>query len=178
LPDFRRIGDKLLSRERLISLIDEILALRQAGLSQQDTALRIGTDRSFISRLETLGEVRKGASVAVVGLPVANKDEILAVTAREGVDFTFILSEDERWSFLQGKSGFELFSEAATLLERVTGHDVVIILGHNRPAQVIDALLHRRSLVLHLSQVEGREAYFDPDELSELLARLRKRESG
>jgi len=108
LPDFRRIGDKLISRERLTALIDEILTLRQAGLSQQETALRIGTDRSFISRLETLGEVRKGASVAVVGLPVANKDEILAVTLREGVDFTFILSEDERWSFLQGKSGFEL----------------------------------------------------------------------
>ncbi len=173
MPDFRRIGDKLVCRERIISVVDEILTLRQAGLSQQEAADRVGTDRTFVSRLETLGEIRKGASVAVVGFPVANKAEILAVAAERAVDFAFVLDDKERWAFLEGKSGLELFSEAASLLEKLSAHEVVIILGHNRPALILDALLGRRSVVFHLAQVEGAEARFDPQALGELLDRLR-----
>jgi len=173
LPDLRRIGDKLVSRDRIVATVEEILTLRQAGLSQQEVADRVGTDRSFVSRLESLGEVRKGARVAVVGLPVANKAELLAVTEQAGVDFVFLLSDEERWSFLKGKSGLELFSEAASLLEKLSAHDVVVILGHNRPARVIADLLARHCLVLHQSQVPGREAHFDPKALRELVTQLR-----
>ena len=154
-------------------MIDEVLALRQSGLSQQEVAERVGTDRTFISRLETLGEVRKGGSIALAGVPVANKDEILKVAEDQGVDFTFLLSEAEQWSFLQGKSGFELFGEAADLLERLSAHEIVVILGHNRPAQILSALLARRSIVLHLVQVEGTDGHFDPLSLAGILDRFR-----
>ncbi len=173
MPDFRRVGEKLISRDRILAVVDEILTLRQAGLSQQEVADRLGTDRTFVSRLESLGEVRKGGSIAVIGFPVANKDEILKVAAESGVDFTFVLSEEERWSFLQGKSGFELFTEAAGLLEQLSGHEIVVLLGHNRPAQLLEALLGRRSAVYHLAQAPGRVAYFDPVELADLLTQLK-----
>jgi len=145
LPDLRRIGDKLISREKIMSVIDQVLTLRQAGLSQQEVAARLGTDRSFISRLEGLGEVRKGGSIALVGFPVANKDELLAVAREKGVDFTFLLDERERWSFLEEKSGLELFAEVVSLMEKVRGHQVVIILGHNQPARILAALAERQA---------------------------------
>lgn len=173
MPEFTRIGDKIVSRDRIVAVVDEALALRRSGLSQQETAARLGTDRTFISRLETLGEIRKGVSIAVVGVPVVNNDEILAVARERGVDFTFVLGEDERWSFMQGKSGLELFAEAADLLDKVAGNEVVIILGHNRPAQVMEALLARRSAIFHLSQIEGRPGCFSPGELTDLLAQLK-----
>jgi len=173
LPDFRRIGDKLISRDRIISVIDRVLAMRQAGLSQQETADRLGTDRTFISRLESLGEVRKGASIALIGFPVANKDELLETARNKGVDFTFLLDQAERWSFLEGKSGLELFGEVAALMEAVQKHDIIIILGHNRPAQIMGALAERQAAVFHLPQVEGREAYFDPAALADLLDRVK-----
>jgi transcriptional regulator with XRE-family HTH domain len=154
-------------------VIDEILALRQSGLSQQEAAERVGTDRTFISRLETLGEIRKGGSIALAGVPVVNKDDILKVAEDKGVDFTFLLSPAERWSFLQGKSGFELFGEAADLLERLSAHESVVILGHNRPAQILSVLLARRSIVVHLAQVEGTDGHFDPVALAEILERFR-----
>jgi len=173
VAEIRRIGDKLVSRERILSAVDEVLALRQAGLSQQEVASRLGIDRSFVSRLETLGEIRKGGSIAVIGLPVANKDEIVKVADEKGIDFTFILSEEERWSFLQGRSGFELFTEAADLLEKLAGHEVIVILGHNRPAQILATLLEKRSAIFHLAQTEGREAHFSPVELGQLLERVK-----
>ncbi len=173
MAELRRIGDKLVSRERILSAVDEVLALRQAGLSQQEVASRLGIDRSFVSRLETLGEIRKGGSIAVIGLPVANKGEIVKVADEKGIDFTFILSEEERWSFLQGRSGFELFTEAADLLEKLAGHEVIVILGHNRPAQILATLLEKRSAIFHLAQIEGREAHFSPVELGQLLERVK-----
>lgn len=171
--DTRRIGDKLVSRERIIKVVDEVLALRQAGLSQQDVAARLGTDRTFVSRLEGLGEIRKGARIALVGFPVANKEELIRTAAAKGVDFTFVLDESERWTFLEHKSGLELFAEVVSLMETIQRHDVVIILGHNRPAQIIGALAERQAAVFQLSQVEGQEARFCPSALGDLIDRVK-----
>ena len=59
---FFRIGDKLLNRTKLDRIIDRIFELRMSGASQQEVAQRIGCDRTFVSRLEGLAEVRKGAA--------------------------------------------------------------------------------------------------------------------
>jgi len=173
VSDLRRIGDKLVSRERILTMVDQVLALREAGLSQQEVAARLGTDRSFISRLEGLGEVRKGGSIALVGFPVANKAELLKVAHDKGIDFTFLLDDQERWSFLEGKSGLELFAEVVNLMEKVQGHQVVVILGHNQPARIMAALAERHAAVFHLAQVESREAYFDPAALAALIDQIR-----
>ena len=74
--DLVRIGSKLISRSRIIRRLDEILQMRVSGKSQQETAEALGVDRSFISRLEALGEVRKGGRVALIGFPIENKAEL------------------------------------------------------------------------------------------------------
>ena len=74
--DFVRIGDKMVSREKIHEAIDAILARRSKGQSQSEVAADLGVDRTFISRLETLGELRKGGSIALIGFPIANCDEI------------------------------------------------------------------------------------------------------
>ena len=72
--DFIRIGDKVISKEKLWSKIEKILDLRVKGLSQHEAARRMSLDRTFISRLEDW-ERRKGHSIAVVGFPIKNKKE-------------------------------------------------------------------------------------------------------
>jgi small-conductance mechanosensitive channel len=52
LNDFYRIGDKLVSMEKLNRSLAEMLTLRSTGLSQQEVADRCGVDRTFLSRLE------------------------------------------------------------------------------------------------------------------------------
>ncbi|HAI51924.1 MAG TPA: transcriptional regulator, partial [Firmicutes bacterium] len=83
---FFRIGDKLLNRTKLDRIIDRIFELRISGLSQQEVAQRVGCDRSFISRLESLAEVRKGGSLAVIGFPLSNTGELKALCRELGVD--------------------------------------------------------------------------------------------
>ncbi len=48
-----RIGSKAINKDKLYQTIDKIMELRSRGVSQQEIADRIGTDRTFVSRLES-----------------------------------------------------------------------------------------------------------------------------
>jgi hypothetical protein len=68
-----RIGDKTVDADKVHRLIDEMLDMRVRGLSQQEVAEHFHIDRTFISRLENLGEIKKGGSLALIGFPVKIK---------------------------------------------------------------------------------------------------------
>ena len=78
-----RVGDKLINRQKIYRTVDQILMLRRQGLSQQETANQVGVDRTVISRLENMGEVRKGKSVALIGFPIDNCEELRQVARQE-----------------------------------------------------------------------------------------------
>lgn len=170
--EFIRIGEKLIDRNRIDRAIDQILSLRAGGLSQQEVAERLGIDRTLVSRLESVGEVRKGDSIAVIGFPVENKDEVTRVAAEEAVDYTYVLTDQERWNLLS-RSGAELFNELMTLMARIREFRVVIILGFNQPARFIEALLDREVTALHLKQVNGTNGRFDTEELRRLIRSIK-----
>ncbi|MFS8524199.1 MAG: hypothetical protein FWJ83_04965 [Limnochordales bacterium] len=139
--DLVRIGDKLISRRKLQRAIDKILERRAAGASQQDVAAELGIDRAVVSRLETLGEVRKGHRVALVGFPVENKDELEALAREAGVDFVLLLSNRERWGLLEEMSGAELFNQVLELISRLREFDTVIFIGSDMRIDWVEAVL-------------------------------------
>lgn len=170
--DFIRIGEKLIDRNKIERAIDQILSLRASGLSQQEVADRLGVDRTLVSRLESVGEVRKGDSIAIIGFPVENKEDIARVAQEEAVDFVYVLNDKERWNLLN-RSGVELFNELMRLMARIREFPVVIILGFNQPAHFIEALLDREVTTMHLKQVSGSNGRFDPDELRRMIASVK-----
>lgn len=173
--DFVRIGDKLINREKIIRTLNQVLDLRYRGLSQQDTADRLHLDRSFISRLESLGEVRKGGTIALVGFPVLNKAEIESLAGEEGIDFTFLMTESERRSFIGRPSGLDLFNRVMELVGQVRQYDVVILLGSDKRVGIIQALLDREVIPVEIGKSPIEEdKYVDPAELRELIRTLRK----
>ncbi len=161
-----------MNRERIIRAVDEILRLREQGCSQQEVARRLAVDRSFVSRLESLGEVRKGGPIAVVGFPIANKADILQVVREEGVDYAFMLTEQERWDFLE-RPGTEIFGEIMALAAEIRKCRAVIVLGANRPAQFLQAFLARDAAVFQLHQLPGSEGAFDPEEVRRVVRNLK-----
>lgn len=176
--DLVRIGDKLISRSKIQRALDQILELRVQGLPQQEVAHRLGIDRSFISRLEGLGEVRRGNRIAVVGFPVANKEEVLRVLEEEGVEYSLILTDAERWQFAQGKSGQQLVNELMEIIARLRTYDVVIIIGSNYRIQLSDALLGREVIGMEIGTSPITEdKVVDVGELRRLVRSI-KREKG
>lgn len=176
MNEFYRIGDKLISMEKLNRLMEQIISLRSQGISQQEVAERCGVDRSFVSRLESLGAVRRGASIAVVGFPLKNKEEIFSLLDELGVDFRLIMTNDERWRFVKEKSGLELLNEIMSLVAKVRTYDVVILIGSRQRIKWCAALLDKEVLGINLGESPlNEDKYVDPEQLRELIIAAQKR---
>lgn len=168
-----RIGDKIISRQQIDKWISRILDLRSQGHSQLDVAQQLKIDRTFISRLESLGELRKGRGVAVLGFPVANGPALEQICKKYGVDWWLFLSEQERLSFVKDRSGVDLFNEVMDILASIRNYDTVVVMGSNKRVQGVEALLDRDVIALELGQSPLKDdVVASEDELEGILRSL------
>ncbi|HIU63810.1 MAG TPA: transcriptional regulator [Candidatus Avacidaminococcus intestinavium] len=170
-----RIGEKIINRSRIHYLVDEIVDLRMQGFSQQEVAKIHAIDRTFISRLESLGEIRKGGRVALVAFPVSNRKEIVALAEQVGIEYVVIFSEEERWAFLRDKNGVELFNAVMKIVGRLRESDVVIVAASNMRINLAKTLLDKQvvGLVLGESPIE-EDKYLEPQLVQEIMESLKK----
>jgi len=148
--DFLRIGDKIISRDKLNSQIERIFDLRVQGFSQQEVARRLSLDRALISRLETMGEVRKGSRIAVLAFPVQNKAELLTAVAEEGIDFSLVMTEKERWAYVDEKSGLELFNKVTDLMSRLKSYDSLLVIASNKRIKFFQSIFSQEVVGLEI----------------------------
>ncbi len=169
-----RIGDKIISKEKIYRIVDAMLALRVRGLSQQEVARAFNTDRAFISRLETLGEIRKGRRIALVGFPVKNRAELEALAKEEGIDRCLLMTEAERWAFVQKKSGLELVDELTRIVGELRACDVVIAIGSDQRIRWIQAMLDQEVIPVELGASPlADDHYVDPAVIRQILQQMK-----
>lgn len=169
-----RLGEKIISRRKIDQIIGEILNLRAKGLSQTEVASRLGVDRTLVCRLENLGEIRKGRSLAVVGFPILNKKEIQEVLEREGVDFVFLMSEEERWEFIKQKSGVDLFDSIMEMIARAHSFDQVVVIGSNQRIKIFEAVLDKEVVGFEIGESPIQEdKYVETAEIIELVRAIK-----
>lgn len=171
-----RVGEKVISAERLHRAIEGIMELRARGLSQQEAAKKAGVDRSFISRLESLGEVRRGATVAVVGFPVANKAALEQAARAAGAEFVLLLTNEERWRYARERTGDQLFNELMQVLSTLASFDRVLFLGSDMRIRLVEAILGKDRVVgVSLGQSPIREdVHLDPERLAAMVREVRR----
>lgn len=169
---FYRIGDKVVSREKLIDAVDALLADRERGATQQDAADAHDVERTFISRLETLGEVRRGKRLALVAFPVANGDEVRGVAERHGVEFVLVLSQAEREGLEQGAAD-RVFNLVLDTLAELTAYDTVIVLASDLRVGTIERILGREVIAVTLGPSPLRsDVAVDIGELESMLTAI------
>lgn len=169
-----RVGDKLINRQKIYRAVDQILRLRCQGLSQQEVANQVGVDRSVISRLENMGEVRKGKSVALIGFPIDNCEELRQLARQEGIDYCLLLTERERWQFLQEKSGVELFDTIMRVISEIRSNDTVIILGSNMRIKLIEAMLDKEVIGIEIGESPiAEDKYVNPEIVRNIMQNIR-----
>lgn len=139
--DFIRIQDKIISPQKIDKTIRKILQLRARGLSQQEVADRLQVDRTFISRLEGIGEVRKGQSIACVGFPISNTKEIQAILEEGGVDFVFLMTEEERLAWVDQRTGRETLNALMDIVAQMHQYEKVIAIGSDQRIKMIEGML-------------------------------------
>lgn len=166
---FYRIGDKVVGRDKLADRIEAILADREQGATQHDAAAAHGVDRSFISWLETLGEVRRGKRVAFIAFPVANVAEVRRACDDHGVDFSLVISQAEREGFESGRAD-DVFNLVLDTLAKLKEFDVVIIFASAKRTGAIEKILGREVITRPLGSSPLRhDVEVDVSELRDLL---------
>ncbi len=168
-----RIGEKLVSVDRARRLLERVLELRAEGLSQQEVARRLSLDRSFISRLEAFGEVRKGKRVAVIGFPVKNKDELVNICQDLGLDFFWLMTNRERWELVGDKQALDFFNQILELITRLRDYEVLVMATSEKWYRLAEALLDCQILYINLGPTPVREdRRVDPDRFRNLIEQL------
>ncbi len=167
---FYRIGDKVVSRQKVFDLVAEVLEEREAGATQEEAARAHGVQRTFVSFLETVGEVRRGKRVAVIGFPVANCDEVRAVADKHAVEFCLLLSQREREG-LEAEPADRMFNLVLETLAKLRDFDVVILLASDRRVPAAERILGNEIIPISLGPSPLRhDVDVDVAELDALLA--------
>lgn len=165
-----RIGDKIVSPDKALRLLERVLELRAQGVSQQEVANRLSLDRSFISRLEAAGEIRKGRRVAVIGFPVLNKEDLLEVCRDLGLDFVFILTDRERWDLVGSQNAMDFFNRIMEIISLLRDFDTLVLLSSDRWYRLAEALLDLQIVFFNLGETPVREdCTVDPARFRETL---------
>lgn len=174
MSGFFRVGDKLLNRDRLDRIIDRIFDLRMSGLAQQEVAQRVGCDRSFISRLESLAEVRKGGSLAIIGFPLANTEELLLVCRELGVEYTLLMTDAERWELIRSFDGQNLLNWLMKVIAEMSDYDYVIMIGSDMRIRLAEAILGERAFGILIGGSPITEDYYlNPERLKALIMSIK-----
>ncbi|MFO7814139.1 MAG: transcriptional regulator [Halanaerobiales bacterium] len=167
---FYRIGDKVINSKYLDKKINKVLKLRQSGYSQSKVAKELGLERSFISRLESIGEIRRGNKIALVGFPIKNKTEIIGLAKDYGLEYILVMTEEERWNFIQEKSGLKIFEDVIEILVELKEYDLTIFLGSDMRLDLVDKLLDGKVIGVKIGESPIREdKYVAPQEIKEIL---------
>ncbi len=167
---FYRVGGKVISRDKLVDAVEAILEDREAGATQEEAARDAGVTRSVVSFLESLGEVRRGPRVALVGFPVANRDEVTAVAERHAVDFVLVISQSDRESIEAG-SPASVFNRLLETLAALRDFDTVILLASDWRIETVEKILGSDVVGIPLGASPLREDQtVDVEELDRLLA--------
>lgn len=166
---FYRVGDKVVGRDKLIDQIDAILVDREGGATQQEAAAAHGVDRSFVSWLETLGEVRRGKRVAFIAFPVANVADVRRVCDEHGVELSMVISQSEREGFEAGRAD-AVFNLVLDVLADLKDFDTVIIFASTKRTGTIEKILGREVIARPLGPSPLRhDVVVDLEQLTDLL---------
>jgi hypothetical protein len=166
---FYRIGDKIVAREKLVDQIDAIMVDRESGATQHDAASAHGVDRSFVSWLETVGEVRRGRRVALIAFPVGNAGEVRAACEERAVEFVLVMSQSERESLEAGPAD-RMFNFVLETLATLKDFEVVIVMASDWRIGTVEKILGREVIARDLGHSPLRhDVTIDLTELADLL---------
>lgn len=171
--DIVRIGTKIIDRKKIFRTINKLLVLRSEGVSQQEAADRMGLERTFISRIETVGELRKGERIALLGFPVANKEEIMDLVRKLGVEFVWLMNNEERWKLISDRQALDFFNAVVNLIAQLKNFDLVILLSSERWNRVAEAFLDNEVFFMEIgpSPLE-QDCYIDTGDLQKVLEQI------
>jgi len=171
---FIRIGEKIICKEKLDREINKILELRAKGITQEGVARKLGVERTFVSRLESLGEIRKGKKIALVGFPIKNKEELTHLAEKLGIEYVFLLTQEERFEFIKKKGKSELFNEIIEIIVNLSDFDLIIFMGSDMRVPLVEKIFSIQVIGIVIGHSPIKESkYVHPEKIIEIVKQVK-----
>jgi transcriptional regulator with XRE-family HTH domain len=138
-----KIGDKIISMDRASTLIDKIFAMRSSGSTQEEVAKQLGVERSFISHLEGIGEVRKSKEIAFIGSGVADAGRVESMVSDLNFEHVFINAD-----------GTAHIEDALGVLAILKEIDFIVFLGPATERKLLETVLEKKIVGITLDKEE------------------------
>jgi transcriptional regulator with XRE-family HTH domain len=168
-----RVGDKLISLDKAERLLERVIKMRSQGVSQQEVARRLSLDRSFISRLESAGEIRKGKRIAVLGFPLQNKETLAEICREMGLEYVLLMDNRERWVLVKEKQALDFFNQVFEMAARLREFDSLVLVTSEKWYRLAEALLDIQIIFISLGQTPVHEDKFvEPEKFRAILAQI------
>lgn len=105
-----------------------------------------------------------------MGFPVKNKNEIGQLLEKEGVDFIFLMTEQERLDYVNNRSGKDVLNELMDLIARAREFDIVIIIGSDSRLKMIESILDAQVIPIEIGiSPITEDKWVDPEVLKKIL---------
>ena len=171
---FIRIGEKVISKEKLNREISKILELRTKGVTQEGVARKLGVERTFVSRLESLGEIRKGKKIALIGFPIKNKEELTSLAKELGIEYVLLLTQEERFDFIEKKGKNELFNEIVEIIVNLADFDLIIFMGSDMRVPIVEKIFSVQVIGIIIGHSPIKESkYVNPEKIIEIVKEVK-----
>jgi len=171
---FIRVGEKIICKEKLDREINKILELRAKGITQEGVARKLGVERTFVSRLESLGEIRKGKKIALVGFPIKNKEELTHLAEKLGIEYVFLLTQEERFEFIKKKGKSELFNEIIEIIVNLSDFDLIIFMGSDMRVPLVEKIFSIQVIGIVIGHSPIKESkYVHPEKIIEIVKQVK-----
>ncbi len=104
---------------------------------------------------------------------MGNKDEIHEVASEEGIDFIFLMNDEERWRYVRERSGLEVLNEIMAIISKLQIYDVVIFIGSDMRCNLVESILGNRviSIVIGTSPIK-QDAHMDPEMIRKIIGEV------
>ncbi|MEA1939085.1 MAG: transcriptional regulator [Candidatus Caldatribacteriota bacterium] len=171
---FIRIGEKIISKEKLSREIDKIIKLRSKGITQEGVARKLGVERTFVSRLESLGEIRKGKKIALIGFPIKNKEELTSLAKELGIEYILLLTQEERFEFIKKKTKSELFNEVIEVIVNLADFDLIVFMGSDMRVPIVEKIFSVQVIGIIIGHSPIKESkYVNPERIIEIVKQVK-----
>jgi hypothetical protein len=121
-----KVGNKLISWEKISSAINEILQRRSTGATQQEVASDFGIERVFISYLESIGAIQRNQSLAVVCWLIDNLAEVSNLVGSYGVEMFNLVPNSTSLSHIEVN---DICRYVIEVLAKVKKFQALIVIG-------------------------------------------------
>jgi len=147
---------------------------RTKGVTQQGVARKLGVERTFVSRLESLGEIRKGKKIALIGFPIKNKEEITLLAEKLGIEYVLLFTQEERFEFMERKGKNELFNEIMEIIVSLADFDLIIFMGSDMRVPLVEKIFSVQVIGITIGHSPIKESkYVNPEGIIEIVKQVK-----